>query len=113
MEVACPGDTIAVLPDDGVVKVDRSIVRVGQELRCIQPGIRIEGDRQYRIQTNLKRYNSVVEQDRVLGLVTGVPLFPTSTKHSLLFLPVHCEESRMRQPVSLTEETCRELLRRV
>jgi hypothetical protein len=72
MDVACPGDTIAALPDDGVVKVDRSIVRVGQELRCIQPGIRLEGDRAYRIQTNCKRYNLVVEQDRVLGLVTGM-----------------------------------------
>lgn len=74
MQVACPGDTVAVLPDDGVVKVDRSIVRAGQELRCIQPGIRIEGDRQYRIQTNCKRYNQVVEQDRLLGIVTGVQL---------------------------------------
>ena len=71
MEVACPGDTIAVLPDDGVVKVDRSIVRADQELRCIQPGIRIVGDRQYRVQTNCKRYNQVVEQDRLLGVVTG------------------------------------------
>lgn len=72
MDIAFPGDTIAVLPDDGVVKVDRSIVRVGQELRCTVPGVRIQGDRQYRVKTDCKRYNVVVEQDRVLGVVTGV-----------------------------------------
>jgi hypothetical protein len=71
MDVVCPGDSIAFLPDDGVVTIDRSIERVGQELRCLQPGIRLEGDRQFRVQTSSRRYNTPVEHNRVLGVVTG------------------------------------------
>lgn len=71
LAIACPGDTIAVVPKSGVIKVDRGVDRVGEQLRACLPGIRRDREKRFRIQTCSKRYSAKVH-DKVIGIVAGV-----------------------------------------
>lgn len=73
LAIACPGDTIAIIPNSGVIKVDPAVDRVGQQLRASLPGIRRDGEKRFGIQTCSKRYIARVT-DRVIGIVTGAVL---------------------------------------
>eukprot|EP00892_Ulva_mutabilis_P003361 jgi/Ulvmu1/1397/UM011_0125.1 len=68
--IACPGDTIAVVPKSGVIKVDTAIHRSGQHLRASLPGIRRDSDKRFGIQTCSKRYSARVS-DRVIGVISA------------------------------------------
>lgn len=70
LAIACPGDTVAVVPKSGVIKVDRAIDRVGDQLRACLPGIRRDSEKRFRVQTCSKRYSAKVH-DKVIGIVAG------------------------------------------
>lgn len=88
--IACPGDTIAVVPTAGVIRIDSAIHRSGQQLRASLPGIRRDDEKRFSIQTCSKRYNARVP-DRVIGVVSG-------DDHALL---VHCTMSSKRPALTM------------